>query len=99
MIRNGFIPATKAQIREGKYRSYKGARFHANLCSFEALFDFRRMKNEWYAEHEPKKKPDDVIAYDYKLMDEAQYFLDISGYGIVKRGSTTPKATGLNKKQ
>lgn len=85
MIRSGFIPATRAQIREGKYRSYKGARFHANLCSFAALFEFRQLKNEWYAEHEPKKKPDDVIAYDYKLMDEAQYFLDISGYGIVKR--------------
>lgn len=85
MIRNGFIPATRAQIREGKFKSYTDTRYHANLCAFEALFEFRQMKNEWYAKHEPKKKPDDVIAYDYKLMDEAQYFLDVSGYGIVKR--------------
>lgn len=85
MIRSGFIPATKAQIREGKVKSYTGTRFHANLCSFEALFTFRQMRNEWAAKQEPVRKPEDVIAYDYKLMDEAHYFLTVSGYRIVKR--------------
>ena len=85
MIRSGFIPATKAQIREGKVKSYTGTRFHANLCSFEALFTFRQMRNEWAAKQEPVRKPEDVISYDYKLMDEAHYFLTVNGYRIVKR--------------
>ena len=85
MIRSGFIPATKQQIREGKVKSYVGARFHANLCSFQALFAYREMRNDWLSEHEPGKKKEDVIAYDYKLMDEAWFFLNACGYRIVKR--------------
>lgn len=85
MIRSGFIPATIKQIRDGKIKSYVGTRFHANLCSFEALFDYRKMRNDWLSEHEPGKKKEDVIAYDYKLMDEAWFFLNISGYRITRR--------------
>lgn len=91
MIRNGFIPATRAQIQAEQFKSYTGARYHANLSSFEALFEFRDIQRALFLEkYGPDKQPEDVIAYDYKLMDEAWFFLHPPGshsveYEIVRR--------------
>ena len=87
MIARGFVPAPCAQIMAGKLKSYVGTRYHANLCSFEALLDRKLMKGN---------KGGDVINYDFKLMDEAYFFLNepdtVTGraYRIVRR--TPPKA-------
>lgn len=79
MIKCGFIPPTISKIKNGFVRDYTKQRMHANLCSFNALFDFRRIRAS--VKHTDEAK-EDVIGYDYKLMDEAWFFLNACGYVI-----------------
>ena len=86
MIKCGFIPPTRAEIERGFVKDYKTRRMHANLCSFEALFAFRDIQKKLYLEkYGPDRKPEDVIGYDYKLMDEAWFFLNACGYEIIPK--------------
>ena len=86
MIKCGFIPPTRAEIEKGFVKDYKTLRMHANICSFGALFEFRDIQRRLYLEkYGPDRKPEDVIGYDYKLMDEAWFFLNACGYKIIMR--------------
>ncbi len=82
MITCGFIPPTVEEIKRGVVKDYKSRRIHANLCSFEGLFRYHELRQELLG---TDQKPENVIKYDYKLMDEAWDFLDRCGYKIIRR--------------
>ena len=81
MIMCGFIPATLGQMRSGAVKSYP-ARFHGNLTTFEGLFDFRRKMAEWNGTDEAAE---DVVRWDYQLMDDAWWFLHENDMEMFRR--------------
>ena len=78
MIRFGFVPPTRADIEKGFNKDYWHLRRHANLCSYRALFEFRKIR-------EKSGKKGDDIPYDYEPLDEAWFFLNECGYSILPR--------------
>ena len=75
----GFVPAQKAWMREKKRSSDYMLRIHGNLTTFEGLFEYRRMMAEAKGTNE---NDEDVIKYDYQLMDEAWCFLHENGFRV-----------------
>ena len=65
-----------------KTRSDYSLRVHGNLTSFEGLFEYRRMMAEYRGTGESEE---DVIKYDYQLLDEAWCFLHSGGCRIFLR--------------
>ena len=81
MMSQGFVPASRTQMKE-KTRSDYSLRVHGNLTSFEGLFEYRRMMAEYRGTGESEE---DVIKYDYQLLDEAWCFLHSGGCRIFLR--------------
>ena len=89
MLSKGMIPSTEEQIKNEKNlnekptdgKDYKVCRRHGNLTTFDGLIQFRQIvaKREGNTEEGA-----DVIKYDYQLMDDAHWFLDTTGYKIIK---------------
>jgi len=79
MIVCGFIPARISQMKRGNVKDY-ALRTHGNLTTFEGLFDYRKIAGGGSREAE-----EDVIKYDYQLMDDAWWFLNHMGYEIYRR--------------
>lgn len=91
MISEGFVPAKKKQCFDTKFgfgKSYE-IRFHRNLTTFEGLYDYRRfmaereLQNNKYADMISAEKGEDVIKYDYQIMDDLYWFFDKINYSIV----------------
>ncbi len=92
MISQGVIPATIDQILhettivKGKEKHTNGKNYalrrHGNITTFAGLERFRELVSE-----RDKTTPleNDVIMYDYQLLDDAYYILKASGYKIIKR--------------
>lgn len=84
MISKGFIPATIKEILEdttGNGKSYK-IRRHGNLTTFDGLIDFRKIVAK---RNDTSEGQEDVIKYDYQLMDDAYWLLSTEGYTVYKR--------------
>ena len=83
MITKGFVPASKTLIMTDEKcgKSYD-LRRHNNLTTFEGLVEFRRMLTERNGKPELEN---DVIKYDYQLLDDAYWILKENGYKIVRR--------------
>lgn len=92
MISNGFIPSSKQQIlnettlKNGKLKHTNGKNYalrrHGNLTTFEGLVEFRKMITERDHSNELEN---DVIKYDYQLLDDAWWLLNENGYKIIKK--------------
>ena len=100
MISKGTIPATKTQILTenvkvgNKIKNTNGKNYsvrrHGNLTTFEGLIEFRKM----LAERDKKddetllqaEERNDVIKYDYQLLDDAYWLLSMTGQKIIKKG-------------
>jgi len=92
MISKGIVPATKEQIlteqvmKNGKLRFSNGKNYrlrrHGNLTTFDGLVDFRRMLA---ARDGSDELQEDVIKYDYQLLDDAYWILQQSNMKIVKK--------------
>ena len=83
MITKGFVPASKTLIMtDEKYGKSYDLRRHNNLTTFEGLVAFRRMLTERNGNPELEN---DVIKYDYQLLDDAYWILKENGYKIVRR--------------
>lgn len=81
MVSCGFIPQSIGKTLEKGSKSYE-EKTHANLSSFEGLFQYRKAM----AEHLDCEQSDtDVIKYDCQLMDDAWWFLDSKGYKVFRR--------------
>ena len=83
MISFGFIPSSIEKIRtdkEGHGRDYKN-RTHGNLTTAAGLIDFRDL----IADPTVPKVRADVLNYDFHLMDDVWWYLDMFGYEMYKR--------------
>ena len=98
MISKGLVPSTIEQIRNEKTieidektgekkekytngKNYK-LRRHGNITTFEGLVEFRKIITERKKNDESEN---DVIKYDYQLMDDAYWLLKNCGYKIVRK--------------
>ena len=83
MISRGFIPASLQKIlsdRENLGKDYR-LRTHGNLTTEEGLIDFRKIAVLLTGKTEAKA---DIINYDFHLMDDAWWYLNMFGYEIYK---------------
>ncbi len=88
MLTKGFIPATKKEILEekdgDKYTNGKNylLRRHGNITTMDGLKEFRQMVAK---RNDTTEESEDVIKYDYQILDDAYWLLKETGYSIVKR--------------
>ncbi len=88
MISHGIVPADIEKISgeqiDGKFTSGKNypLRRHGNLTTFEGLETFRRIVSD---RNKSEEAEEDVIKYEYQLLDDAPWFLDGFGYKIIQR--------------
>lgn len=81
MISCGFVPQSKAAAFINGPKDYIHRR-HSNLSAFEGLFAFRKEMAEY---RHTSEEQEDVIKYDYQLMDDAWWFLHSKDYQIFER--------------
>ncbi len=81
MIRCGFVPETKENAKRGSVKDYLTRR-HANLSTFEGLFEFRRETAQAKGCGEIRT---DTVKYDFQLMDDAWWLLHMKGWEIFER--------------
>ena len=89
MITKGFVPASKECIltdkkENGDYSNGKSylLRRHGNLTTMDGLVQFRKLVAQRNGTNEEKE---DVIKYDYQILDDAYWLLKRNGYKIIKR--------------
>ena len=93
MLSQGIIPATKEQILKEKVPKKDGTlkysngrnyilRRHGNLTTFDGLVTFRQMISERDGTPE---LDNDVIKYDYQILDDAYWLLEKNGYKIIEK--------------
>ena len=93
MISRGIIPSSCDQILnekivvKGKLKNSNGKNYavrrHGNLTTFDGLVEFRQMISSRDGSSELEN---DVIKYDYQLLDDAYWLLSKNGYKIIKKG-------------
>lgn len=84
MVSRGFVPASRQKIMTDLAdhgRDYK-LRTHGNLTTEEGLIEFRKLVAISTGITESSA---DVINYDFHLMDDAWWFLDMFGYEVYRR--------------
>ncbi|MEG1804040.1 MAG: hypothetical protein RR248_02405 [Clostridia bacterium] len=82
MLCSGYIPATISDIELDNKSLLLEKRVHANLTTFKGLLKYREIIS---AVRNCSIVDADVIKYDYQLMDDIIWLLNIYGYKIVKR--------------
>ena len=99
MITRGFIPALKSLIKaekiDGKHtdgQSYE-LRRHGCLTTFDGLLEYRKMISAPNRSSGRTEKDNDVIKYDYQLLDGAWWLLHKNGYKLVERKKRTVEQT------
>ncbi len=94
MLSKGWIPSSKADIADErkadnpqKFTNGKNnsTRRHGNLTTFDGLVEFRKIITE---RDKNTEEENDVIKYDYQLLDDAYWLLTSNGYKIVKRNGS-----------
>lgn len=97
MLSKGMVPASKETIlndkteKDGKTvytngKSYE-LRRHGNITTFEGLIEFRKMIAERNGTSEAEE---DVIKYDYQILDDAFWLLHENGFAIVEKKKQQP---------
>lgn len=83
MISQGFIPASREKIISDAKEHGKDydLRVHGNLTTIEGLIEFRKITAR---PGRPEAKTD-VLNYDFHLMDDIWWYLDMFGYEIFNR--------------
>lgn len=92
MISKGLIPSSKEQIlnettlKKGKIKHTNGKNYalrrHGNITTFDGLVEFRKIITERDNSNELEN---DVIKYDYQLLDDAWWLLNENGYKIIRK--------------
>lgn len=88
MLTKGFVPASKKEILEevvdGKHTNGKNylLRRHGNITTMAGLVEFRKMLAKRKGTTE---ESEDVIKYDYQILDDAYWLLKETGYSIIER--------------
>ena len=84
MIASGLIPCSKKELWEQEKDELLEKRKHGNLTTMEGLVEFRETlakKKNTSAEKE------DVIRFDYQIMDDIDWLLKESGYKIIQKNT------------
>ena len=84
MIASGLIPCSKKELWEQEKDELLEKRKHGNLTTMEGLMEFRKtiaMKKNTSTEKE------DVIRFDYQIMDDIDWLLKESGYKIIQKNT------------
>jgi ferredoxin len=81
MTTQGVIPSSKKEIKEEGGKNLT-LRRHGCLTTFEGLVEYRKIMATCNGTNE---ELEDVIRYDYQLLDDAVWLLRRNGYTIVKR--------------
>jgi hypothetical protein len=92
MISRGMIPSSCNQIMnekivvDGKLKHSNGRNYsvrrHGNLTTFDGLVEYRQMLT---ARDGNSEAENDVIKYDYQLLDDAYWLLSKNGFKIIKK--------------
>ena len=92
MLSKGMVPSSKEQILNdtkevnGKIKHTNGKdyafRRHGNITTFEGLVEFRKMIT---MRDNNDELENDVIKYDYQLLDDAWWLLNENGYKIIRK--------------
>ena len=82
MICSGYVPATIEEIMTLDKQEMLARRKHGNITTFEGLLDYRRIMCEKNGRSEADN---DVIKYDYQILDDLPWLLGRNGYKIVKK--------------
>lgn len=92
MISKGIVPSSRDQIlnetiiKNGKTKHTNGKNYavrrHGNLTTFDGLVEFRQMLT---ARDGNSELENDVIKYDYQILDDAYWLLSKNGYKIIKK--------------
>ena len=72
----------KGKLKNSNGKNY-AVRRHGNLTTFDGLVKFRQMISSRDGSSELEN---DVIKYDYQLLDDAYWLLSKNGYKIIKKG-------------
>ena len=81
MITQGVVPSSKAQMEKEGGKNLE-LRRHGCLTTFEGLIEYRQIMAKRNATNE---EMEDVIRYDYQMLDDAIWLLERNGNAIVKR--------------
>ncbi len=82
MICSGYLPATIDEIKTLDKQAMLAHRKHGNITTFEGLIDYRKIMSE---KNGMSEADNDVIKYDYQILDDLPWLLRRNGYKIVKR--------------
>ena len=69
------------EVKHSNGRNYS-VRRHGNLTTFDGLVEYRRMLT---ARDGNSEEENDVIKYDYQLLDDAYWLLSKNGFNIIKK--------------
>ena len=82
MICNGIVPSSVNEIKTDSKGKRMDLRRHGNLTDFQGLIRFKEIVSDAYGISQDEAN---VIRYDYRLMDNAHWLLDKSGFKIIKK--------------
>ena len=82
MISSGIIPSSVEQIKSEGGKNL-ALRRHGNITTMQGLVEYRKIMAALNGTDEDRE---DVIRYDYQLMDDAGWLLKKNGCKIIKRG-------------
>ncbi len=84
MIANGLIPADREELAKNKKELFP-MRKHKNITTMEGLVEYRKIMANTFKTSEEKE---DVIRYDYQIMDDIDWLLKQCNLTIVKKERT-----------
>lgn len=84
MICSGYVPATVEEIKTLDKQGMLTRRKHGNITTFEGLLDYRKIMS---AKNGRSEADNDVIKYDYQILDDLPWLLKRNGYKIVERAT------------
>ncbi len=89
-IINGYVPASIEEMRTLDKQTMIKTRKHANITTFEGLYEYRKMMLEEALKTNEDGKTlteadFDVIKYDYQLLDDALWLLKRNGLKLIKK--------------
>ena len=78
----GTVPASLEEMLGVPHKELMKVRKHRNLTTYDGLLEYRRVMAR---AHGTEEKDEDVIKYDYQIMDDLLWLLRDNGYRIFRR--------------
>lgn len=82
MIASGLVPCTREEIATVNKKELLKKRQHGNITTMEGLVEYRKIMA---AKTGGTEEEEDVIRYDFQIMDDAAWLLKACDYILIKR--------------